>query len=72
MCTDQGHPHSQPDKKKREKSPSGALIMATSVQEEGDEGVVDDGDQQVGVEEGVQVGCELPHLNIVSIDSKSK
>ena len=43
--------------------------MATSVQEEGDEGVVDDGHQEVGVEEGVQVGCELPHLNIVSIDS---
>ena len=59
--TDQGHAHSQADKKKREKSPRAALVVTPRVKEESDEGVVDDGDEEVGVEEGVEVGRELPH-----------
>ena len=35
--------------------------MTPRVKEESDEGVVDDGDEEVGVEEGVEVGRELPH-----------
>ena len=34
--------------------------MPSRVEEEGDEGVVDDGDKEVRVEERVQVGGELP------------
>ena len=59
--TDQGQPNSQADKKKREKSPCASLIVTAGVKEESDEGVVDDGNEEVGVEERVQVGCELPH-----------
>ena len=68
----QGHAQSEADDQKRKKSPCASFIVPSRVEEEGDEGVVDDGDQEGGGEEGVQVGCELPHLNIVSIDSKSK
>ena len=60
-CTDQGQPDSQADKKKGEKSPCAPLIVAAGVEEESDEGVVDDGHEEVGVEERVEVGSELPN-----------
>ena len=56
----QGHAHSEADDQKRKKSPCASFIVPSRVEEEGDEGVVDDGDEEVRVEERVQVGGELP------------
>ena len=53
----QGHAHSEADDQKRKKSPCASFIVPSRVEEEGDEGVVDDGDKEVRVEERVKVEC---------------